>query len=55
MAKKKIKDFFMRKPVERHNTAPLFNINDMKSDSNVIEPGEWDVIHAKEYVDENQK
>ena len=55
MAKKRIKDFFMKKPVEKHTTAPLFNIKSTHSETNVIEPGEWDVIHAKEYVDENQK
>ncbi|HBN86348.1 MAG TPA: DUF3787 domain-containing protein [Clostridiales bacterium] len=55
MAKKRIKDFFMKKPVERHTTAPLFNSKNTQPESNVIEPGEWDVIHAKEYVDENQK
>lgn len=55
MAKRRIKDFFMRKPVEKHSTAPLFNIDETKRESNVIEPGEWDVIHAKDYVDENEK
>jgi hypothetical protein len=55
MAFKRIKDFFKKKPVERYSTAPLYNMDDKQEDTNVIEPGEWDVYHAKEYVDENQK
>lgn len=55
MAKRSIKEFFMRKPIERHTTASLFNINNKKPESGVIEPGEIDVIHAKEHVDANQK
>lgn len=55
MARKSIKDFFMKKPVEKHTTAALFNIDGKKPESNVTVPGELDVIHAKEHVDANQK
>ncbi len=55
MAKNKKKEGYMQKPIERHTTAALFNIENTKPESNVIEPGEIDVRHAKEHVDANQK
>ena len=52
---KRKKDFDQKKPVERQENAPLLNIKNKKPESNVPLPGESEVLHAKAYVDENQK
>lgn len=42
-------------PVEKHDTAAWANIENMKSHSKVTIPSDYQVINAKEYVDENEK
>ncbi|HOQ06884.1 MAG TPA: DUF3787 domain-containing protein [Clostridiales bacterium] len=54
MSRKK-KDQNIRVPVEKHDTAAWANIEKKKSHSQVTIPSEFQVINAKEYVDENQK
>lgn len=44
-----------RKPVERQNTAPWAGIERTKDSSNVAIPGDFMVMEAKEYADENEK
>lgn len=55
MAKNNIKDNFMVKPIEKHDTAAWSNHVKTKPLSNVIIPDEIDVRNAKEYVDTNEK
>ena len=45
----------LRMPVEKHDTAAWANIEKKKSHSQVTVPSEFQVINAKEYVDENEK
>lgn len=55
MSKNRSKKKNMCKPIEKHDTAAWANIENLKSHSQVTMPDETNVIHAKEYVDENQK
>ncbi|WZL73183.1 DUF3787 domain-containing protein [Clostridiaceae bacterium 35-E11] len=55
MAKNKIKQKNMSKPVENHQTAAWSNIEELKPESRVFIPNETEVINAKEWVDKNQK
>jgi hypothetical protein len=54
MSRKK-KDRNLGMPVEKHDTAAWANIEKKKSHSRVIIPSEFQVINAKDYVDENEK
>ena len=54
MSKSK-KDRNLGVPVEKHDTAAWANIEKKKSHSQVTVPSEFQVINAKEYVDENEK
>lgn len=54
MGKKK-KDYNLGVPVEKHDTAAWANIEKKKSHSRVTMPSDYQVINAKEYVDENEK
>ncbi|HHV96537.1 MAG TPA: DUF3787 domain-containing protein [Clostridiaceae bacterium] len=42
-------------PIEKHDTAAWANIKRTKPVSNVPIPSEFDVEHAREHVEENQK
>lgn len=42
-------------PIEKHNTAAWADVDEKKPISNVIIPGEDDVINAKDWVDTNEK
>ncbi|NMB97386.1 MAG: DUF3787 domain-containing protein [Clostridiaceae bacterium] len=42
-------------PIEKHDTAAWANIKQTKPISNVTIPSEFDVEHAREHVEENQK
>ena len=55
MTKDVLKDNFMAKPIERHDTAAWTNHIKTKPVSKVSIPTEIDVRNAKEYVDTNQK
>jgi hypothetical protein len=55
MAKNKLKEHFIAKPIERHDTAAWANISKTKPVSNVTIPSEIEVRNAKEWVDTNQK
>lgn len=44
-----------RMPVEKHDTAAWANIEKKKTHSKVTMPSDYQVINAKEYVDENEK
>jgi len=55
MAENKYKEFHMRIPVENHATAAWADMANLKEVSQVIMPGEPQVMEAKEYVDENHK
>lgn len=52
---RKKKEKNLRMPVEKHDTAAWANIEKKKSHSQVTVPSEFQVINAKEYVDENEK
>jgi len=54
-SKKGRKDRNLGVPVEKHDTAAWANIEKKKSHSQVTVPSEFQVINAKEYVDENEK
>jgi len=54
-SKKGRKDRNLGVPVEKHDTAAWANIENKKSHSQVTVPSEFQVINAKEYVDENEK
>ena len=49
------KDKHLRTPVENNCTAAWADANERKSDSNVNLPDEFQIMNAKEHVDENQK
>jgi hypothetical protein len=55
MTKDALKDNFMAKPIERHDTAAWTNHIRTKPVSKVSIPTEIDVRNAKEYVDTNEK
>lgn len=55
MAKNKKKIRNPREPIEAHNTAAWANIEKYQPVSNVSIPSDFEVINAKEYVDENRK
>ena len=55
MTKYALKDTFMAKPIERHDTAAWANHVRTKPVSKVIIPDEIDIRNAKEYVDTNEK
>ena len=55
MAKNRSKEKFMAVPIEQHDTAAWANIESTKEVSNVTMPGEFQIINAKEHVDNNQK
>lgn len=55
MDKNRTKEFFMKAPVEKHDTAAWANIENVKPVSKVAVPNIVQVINAKEYVDTNQK
>ncbi|NLI91188.1 MAG: DUF3787 domain-containing protein [Peptococcaceae bacterium] len=55
MANMKRKDRFMALPVENHKTAAwIENWEEVKQESQVLIPTEYDVRNAKEWVDSNQ-
>ncbi len=55
MTKNKKKDSFMALPVENHKTAAwIENWEEVKPESQVVIPTEYDVRNAKEWVDSNQ-
>jgi hypothetical protein len=51
----KRKDYNLGVPVEKHDTAAWANIEKKKSHSKVTIPSEFQVINAKDHVDENEK
>lgn len=51
----KVKDAFMKVPIEKHDTAAWANEDKSKAVSKVSIPSEMDVRNAKEYVDTNEK
>lgn len=51
----KIKEKFIKIPIEKHDSAAWANIESQKPVSNVAIPSELEVDNAKEYVDTNQK
>jgi len=55
MWKDKLKGFFRRPAVEKHETAAWANIKGTKPESNVPFPDIIDVENAKDYVEENKK
>jgi len=55
MAKNKIKDKRIKTPVEQHDTAAWADIEDLKPESQVHIPREFEVRNAKEWVDTNEK
>ena len=55
MAENRYKETHRKTPMENHATAAWANIADIKDVSEVTLPDELQVIHAKEYVDENHK
>jgi hypothetical protein len=55
LAENKYKESHRITPVENHATAAWANIAGTKDMSEVPVPDELQVIHAKEYVDENHK
>lgn len=55
MSENRKKEFFMQKPIERHDTASWADVQRNKPVSKVLIPKETGVINAKEYVDMNQK
>jgi len=55
LSKKKKKSNNRRQPIEAHNTAAWANIERHQPVSNVSIPSDFEVINAKEYVDENRK
>lgn len=55
MTKDNLKDNFITKPIERHDTAAWTNHVKTKPVSKVVVPDEIDVANAKEYVDTNEK
>lgn len=55
MSDNRKKEFFMQKPIERHDTASWADVDKNKRVSKVLIPKEIGVINAKEYVDMNEK
>lgn len=55
MSKKSYKQRHMDTPVEKHETAPLDNIDGLKPVSKVNLPSEESVDYAKGWVDMNEK
>lgn len=55
MARNRFKEQMMEMPIENWKTAPLSNVEKTKSVSRVPIPSQFDVEHAKGWVDENQK
>lgn len=55
MTKDNLKDNFMARPIEKHDTAAWINHIITKPVSRVAVPTELDVRNAKEYVDSNEK
>lgn len=55
MAKNKIKEKHMARPVEEQNTAAWANIEELQPHSRVPIPSDIQVKNAKEWVDTNQK
>ena len=55
MAQNRSKEKFMAVPIEQHDAAAWANIESTKEVSNVTMPGEFQIINAKEHVDNNQK
>ncbi|MDT8719262.1 DUF3787 domain-containing protein [Clostridium sp. 19966] len=55
MGNDKVKDAFIKIPIEKHDTAAWANEDKLKPVSQVSIPSEVDVINAKEYVDTNEK
>lgn len=55
MAENKYKEFHRKTPVENHSTAAWASTEDRKDVSGVNIPDEFQVMNAKEYVDENHK
>lgn len=55
MVSNKKKDSFLALPVENHQTAAwIENWQEVKPESQVLVPTEYDVRNAKEWVDSNQ-
>ncbi len=55
MAKNKLKEKHISKPIENHDTAAWANIEELKQVSRVPIPNEVEVKNAKEWVDTNHK
>lgn len=55
MGKNKANNQKRRRPIENHETAAWANCEFEQNHSQVSIPSELEVIHAKEYVDENKK
>ena len=55
MVNNKAKEKFMKKPIEKHDTAAWANIESKKAISNVTIPSETAIGIAKEWVDVNEK
>lgn len=55
MPERKMKDFNLSIPIEKHDTAAWADIEGVKVESRVTVPSEKQVLNAKEYVDANQK
>ncbi len=55
MTANKKKNYFQALPIENHQTAAwIENWKEVKPDSQVLIPTEYDVRNAKEWVDSNQ-
>ncbi len=55
MGENKYKEYHMKTPVENHATAAWASSEQLKDFSGVNIPDEFQVMEAKDYVDENHK
>ncbi len=55
MKEDKFKDYSMKTPIEKHETAAWADIESQKDISNVSIPSNKSVRDAKDWVDSNQK
>lgn len=55
MTENKWKEYHMKTPIEKHDTAAWANIEKTKPLSNVAIPSELEVDNAKDWVDSNEK
>ncbi|AYD40750.1 DUF3787 domain-containing protein [Clostridium fermenticellae] len=55
MKEDNIRNNFKKKPIEKHDTAPLGDVYKQEPDSKVSIPSELDVENAKDFVDSNEK